>query len=193
MEYVLNFLSKPIVLTLISLTIGSYLFTRLTEIRSKKEKIREKSLQLLEEVGTDVNSVISSIYGHIRDGNFQIQRKSPLDQKRGDLFRKRFSVRIRSEVFLNSDEFWQRYEDLTFELDSLVRFMMSLSKEYELESVVNQIKAKQEQFAISWPDQKERSLNPKYPPPSGELKIWADMIWDRANSLIVTNLNKIFR
>lgn len=192
MESILTLLSKPIILTLLTLAIGSYLFTRLTERRSKREKIREKSLQLLEEVGTDVNFVLSLVYGHIRTSNFQIQKDSPVNEKRAGLFTKRFSVRIRSKVFLESEELWQKYDQLTFEVDKIVRFMSTLGTDYKLDDVIKAIKEHRERFAKAWPCE-ERSSHSKYPPPANELVIWADMVWDRANSLITTNLNTLFR
>jgi hypothetical protein len=192
MEQLLTFLSKPIIITLLTLTIGSYLFTRLTERRAKKDKIREKSLQLIEDVGSSLNSVLSLIHGHIRNSNFEIQKTSPINEKRADLFTKRFSVRIRSKAFLQSDEFWQKYEQLTFEIDRIVRLMMALSENYDLEEVIKRIKDNQERFSQSWPFE-ERSRHSQYPPPSNELVIWADMIWDRSIWLLSQNINVILR
>ena len=45
MDRLLTFLSQPIIVTLLSLLIGSYLFTLLAERRAKREKIREKANQ----------------------------------------------------------------------------------------------------------------------------------------------------
>lgn len=192
MDYFLTLLSKPIVVTAITLSVGSYLFTRLTEARSKREKIREKSLQLLEEVGTDINAVLSLVYRHIRTVDFEIQKESAVNEKRAALFVKRFSVRIRSKVFLKSDEFWEKYEDLTFEIDKIVKLMASLSNEYDLDKVLNGIKANKERFAKDWPCN-EREYHSPYNQPSKELVIWADMVWDRANWLITSHLDKLFR
>jgi hypothetical protein len=193
MDSILTLLSKPIVLTLITLAIGSYLFTKLTERRSKKEKIREKAVQLLEDVGNDLNAVISLMYGHIRNSNFQIDKDSAVYEKRGDLFTKRFSVKIRSKVFLQSDEFWQRYDQLTFEIDKIVRFMVSIPKQSERENQIKTIKDRQKQIAKAWQCE-ERVTHSDYGDPlANELVIWADMVWDRSNWLISTNLNTVFR
>jgi len=192
MDHVLTLLSKPIVLTVMTLTIGSYLFARLTERRSKRDKIREKALQLLEDVGNDLNSVISLMYGHIRNSNFEIQKDSPVYEKRGGLFTKRFSVKIRSRAFLQSEEFWQRFEQLMFEIDKIVRFMGSLSETYDLADVIKRIKEHQERFAKEWPFE-ERSVRSEYPPPSNELVKWADMVWDRSVWLLSKNLASILR
>ena len=132
------------------------------------------------------------MYGHIRNSNFELQNDSPVNEKRAGLFTKRFSVRIKSKVFLPSDEFWQRYDQLTFEVDKIVRLMGSLSEDYNVEETVKRIKEQQERFAQSWPCE-ERATHSKYPPPSNELVVWADMVWDRSNWLISTSLNSLFR
>jgi len=191
-DHLLVFLSRPVVLSALTLAFGSYLLTRFTERRAKRDKIREKALQLLEDVGNELNSVISIIYGHIRTSQFEIQKDSPVNEKRSGLFIKRFSVRIRSQVFLESDEFWQRYDQLTFEIDKIVRLMGTLSANYDLAEVAERIKQHQMRFAASWPFD-ERSTHSKYPPPSDELVIWADMVWDRSVSLLTSNLNSVVR
>jgi len=85
MDQILTVLSKPIIITLLTLTIGSYLFTRLTERRAKRDKIRERVLQLFEDVGNDLNSVLSLVFRHIRNRNLEITKEAPVYQKRGDL------------------------------------------------------------------------------------------------------------
>src|SRR2546423_7190611 len=139
MNEVFAILNQPLVLTILTLVTGSYLFSRLSERRAKKDKIREKAIQFLEEVGTDINSVLSSIYGRIRTQNFEIKPDSFIDEKRKALFNKRFSVRIRSSVYLKSEEFWKEYEQITFEIDKIVLFMGKLSGDYRLDSVVTEI------------------------------------------------------
>src|SRR5205085_10299200 len=134
MNEIFAILNKPLILTILTLSIGSYLFSRLSERRTKKDKIREKAIQLLEDVGTDVNAAISSIYGRIRTQDFEIKPDSFIDEKRKALFNKRFSVRIRSSVYLKSEEFWKEYEQVTFEIDKIVLFMDTLSKNYRLEN-----------------------------------------------------------
>ena len=102
MDKLLTFLSQPIIVTLLSLLIGSYLFTLLAE---RREKIRDKAIQLIEEVGSDLNAVFSRTIGRIKLGDFNVERDSPLTEKKGLLFTKRFSVRIRSESYLKNKDF----------------------------------------------------------------------------------------
>lgn len=192
MDAIITLLNKPIVLTLVTLTVGSYLFTRLTERRSKREKIREKALQLLEEVGNDLNAVMSLMYAHIRTNSFHIADDSLVNKNRAALFAKRFSVKIKSKAFLQSDEFWKGYEDLTFEIDKTVKFMKALSSDYDLNDALSTLAENQKQFADAWPREEQEKHSDRESLAS-ELVIWTNMVWDRANSLISEHLNKVFR
>ena len=182
----------PLLNTLLTLLIGGYLFSRLTERRAKKDKIREQAIQLLEEVGNDLNSILSLIYGRIRTGNFDIAKDSPIEDKRSGLFTKRFSIRIRSKAYLGSEEFWQKYERLTFEIDRIVRFIASLSKGYEPAKVRTEIQGRKKRLEEDWPFEGKPFVS-KYDSPSNELEEWTHMVWDRAIWLVSTNLQAILK
>jgi len=187
-----SLLNKPIFITLVTLLVGGYLFSWLTERRAKKDKIREKAIQFLEEVGNDLNSILSLTYGRIRTGNFEIAKDSPIEEKRSGLFTKRFNVRIRSKAYLGSDEFWQEYERLTFEIDRIIRLIGSLSKGYDLTKVKMKIKAKKKRFEEDWPFE-GKPFTSKYEPPSNELEEWNHMIWIRAVGLVSSTLQAILK
>lgn len=182
----------PLLNTLLTLLIGGYLFSRLTERRAKKDKVREQAIELLEEVGNELNAVLSLIYGHIRNRNFEMGKDSPVQEKRADLFGKRFSVRIRSEAYLGSEEFWEKYERLTFEVDRIVRFIASLPKDYEQSQVVAEVQKRRDRFAEDWPF-KGQPFTSKHSPPSNELEEWTHMVWERAIWLVSTNLQLVFK
>lgn len=143
----------------------------------------------MEDVGNDFNSVISLTYGHIRNFDFP-QIGSEVDKQRGVLFTKRFSVRIKSEVFLRSEDFWRKYDKLTFEIDKIVKLLCSLSKGYDSERVIEKIEHHRSAFAADWPFQ-DRREHSKYPPPCNHLVMWADMVFDRSVWLLTTNLDDV--
>ena len=58
--------------------------------------------------------------------------------------------------------------------------------------VTKDIKARQEAFAKDWP-LAEDSIISTYSPPSDELEVWADMIWNRAVQLLSENLIIVLR
>lgn len=194
MDKLLTFLSQPIIVTLLSLVIGSYLFTLLAERRAKREKIREKAIQLIEEVGNDLNAVFSRIIGHIRLGDFNIERDSSLTEKKGLLFTKRFGVRIRSESYLKNKIFWQRYDYLVFETDSIITVMKSITEVEDTQEIIREIREHQQRLFHEWPIDKERYKSASNASSlSDELKVWHSMIWDRAVWLLSTNLKAELR
>ncbi|MCY7321555.1 MAG: hypothetical protein LH660_07085 [Phormidesmis sp. CAN_BIN36] len=194
MDKLLTFLSQPIIITLLSLLIGSYLFALLAERRAKREKIREKAIQLIEEVGNDLNAVFSRIIGRVRLGNFNIEKDSPLNEKRGLLFTKRFSVRIKSEAYLKNKDFWQKYDYLVFEIDKIITVMRSITELADAQKIVQEIREHQQRLFHEWTIDEERYKHkPNASSPSDELEVWHRMIWDRAVWLLSTNLKAELR
>ena len=65
MTSIIEFLNQPIVVTLITLFVGSYLLNVIADRRSRKDKLRDKAVEFLTETGNDMNSAISIMYGHL--------------------------------------------------------------------------------------------------------------------------------
>ena len=139
MNPIISFLNKPIVLTFLSLVVGGFLLSLITDRRARRDKIRDKAIELLTEIGNDINSVTGWIYAYLRSKNVRIARNSDLSQAMGNLFVKRMSVRIRSQAHLNSEAFYQKYDTLVWELRRIVDHTIALSNEYDLEEVVKNI------------------------------------------------------
>lgn len=183
-------LNQPFVTTLLTLIVGGYLFGRITERRARKDKIREQAIEFLEEAGNDMNWVLSRLYGRIRTKSFGMD--ATIDEKRRELFTKRFSVRIKSKAYLKSDEFWEKYESLTFEIDRIVRFIGSHSTADESEKLLAEIQRHQQRVVTDWPLTGEM-LDSKRDPPWNELENWVMMVWNRAVLLLTRNLEAVMR
>lgn len=194
MDKLLTFLSQPIIVTLLSLLIGSYLFTLLAERRAKREKIREKAIQLIEEVGNDLNAVFSRTIARIRLGNFNFEGDSPLTEKQGLLFTKRFSVRIRSESYLKNKDFYQKYDYLIFEINKIITVMKSITEVEDVQEIIREIREHQQRLFHEWIIDGERYESKSNAASlSDELKVWHRMIWDRAVWLLSKNLKAELR
>ena len=194
MDKLLTFLSQPIIITLLSLVIGSYLFTLLAERRAKREKIREKAIQLIEEVGNDLNAVFSRIIGRIRLGDFNIERDSPLTEKTGLLFTKRFGVRIKSESYLKNKDFWRKYDYLVFEINNIITVMKSITEVEDAQEIIRKIREHQQRLFREWSiDEEKYKSTSNASSLSDELEVWHRMIWDRAVWLLSTNLKAELR
>ena len=180
---------KPIFRTLLTLFVGGYLLKTISDSRAKKDKIREKAIEFLEETGSDINSVFSMIYGCLRSNNLTIVVNSELYKKRGELFTKRFLVRIRSKAYFKKDIFWKQYDDIVWELHHIVNFMVeNTSRDYETDDIVNLIESNIARFKKDYPFHNDRKPNNKFNSPVKELFIWTEMVWDRANYLIANYL-----
>jgi hypothetical protein len=190
MREFLTFLNQPIVGTLLTLAIGGYLFSRITERKTRKDKIREQAISFLEEVGNDMNWILSRIFGRIRRKDFGVD--ATIDEKRVELFEKRFSVRIKSKAYLESKDFSEKYEAITFEISLIVKYIRSLSTTYDLGKVITDIQKHKERIAADWP-LTEEELESKREPPWNELETWAEMIWNRATLLLSTNLEVVIK
>ena len=174
--------------------IGSYLFTLLAERRAKREKIREKAIQLIEEVGSDLNAVFSRTIGRIKLGDFNVERDSPLTEKKGLLFTKRFSVRIRSESYLKNKDFWRKYDYLVFEINKIITVMKSIAEVEDVQEIIREIKENQQRLFHEWTVDEERYKSKSNASSlSDELEVWHRMIWDRAVWLLSTNLKAELR
>lgn len=107
MDSVLHFLNQPIVLTLITLTVGSYLLSLITERRARKNKLRDESIDFLTEAGESINSLVPHNYAHLRTGS--IQTDDAILDGMTRLFSKRMRIQVGSQAYLRSDKFPKRY------------------------------------------------------------------------------------
>lgn len=62
MTSIIEFLNQPIVVTLITLSIGSILLNVIADRTSRKNKLRDEAIEFLTETGTEINSVVSTMY-----------------------------------------------------------------------------------------------------------------------------------
>lgn len=188
MDAFLEFLDKPIVVTLLSLTLGGYLLSLLSDRRARKDKIRDKAIELLTEVGSDVNRVTGSLFGYLRSGRVQIPRDSDLNRAMGNLFLKRMSIRVRSQAYLGSEDFSQKYDTLVWQLRRLMDAMGTLAGEDDLDQVVADIRNRKKRLGDAWPLDEEEVRLESREPPFDELLAWTEMIVHRATHLLSTYL-----
>lgn len=196
--YIFYFLNQPFILSIMTLLLGGYLFSKISDRRAKKEKIREQAIKFVDEVANDINSSLSFIAKQIRIKNFKIDRELLIEHTLDPLFSKKFTVRIRSKVFLIDDEFSKKYDDLTWEIDKLVNYIVDLPPDFwkDLEKKV-QIKEKiienMKELDRKWPFHEKPGGKYGLDSPLHELMEWLGMIWRRANGLFVENLSKVIK
>jgi hypothetical protein len=183
---ILEFLNQPIVITLITLSIGSYLLNLIADRRSRKDKLREKAIEFLTDTGNDINSVISTMYGHLEVHNSE--RDLKLVEGFTRLFAKRMSVQIGSQAYLNSEEFHQHYDRILRELER-VAFYLDKARDSS-EQNISKIQERIYRLGKAWPIEKEAQHAPASEP-ADELMIWMDMILRRTTHLLTDNLRSV--
>jgi hypothetical protein len=186
MNIILDFLNQPILLTIITLTVGGYLFSRLGDRRAKRDRVREKAIELLEEVGNDLNQALSHLYGVIRLGH--LPKTSPLFEAIGNLYVNRFGVKLRNDAYLKSKSFSSRYDQLTWEIDQIAKFLSKHSDNHDTAQMITEIQLHKRQFEKRWPLQDKNPNIEEGNEVSDELMSWTTMIWDRAIFLLSSEL-----
>ena len=199
MTSIIELLNQPIVVTLITLTVGGYLLNVITDRRSRKDKLREKAIEFLTKTGNDISSVISPMHAHL-EGH---RSESDLNLVEGFtmLYAKRMSVQIGGRAYLNSEEFHLHYDTLLKELEGVAVYLsreqeqvaFHLSREQEQDSseqILSQIRERRDRLGKAWPIENETPQAPANEP-ADELMLWMDMIRNRTTQLLSDNLKAV--
>lgn len=110
MDSILAFLNQPIVLTLITLTAGSYLLGLVTERRARNNKLRDVSIDFFTGAGEIINSLVPPIYAHLRTGSTRTD--DAILHGMASMFSRRMRIQVGSQAYLKSTEFAKRYDQL---------------------------------------------------------------------------------
>jgi hypothetical protein len=71
MDAIFYFLNQPIVLTLITLIVGSYLLNLVAERRSLRDKLRDQAIEFLTDASNHVGLLVPHIYEQLRTRNLK--------------------------------------------------------------------------------------------------------------------------
>ena len=187
MDAIINFLNQPIILTFLTLTIGGYLFKWLGDRRARKDTIRDKTIELLTEIGQNINSATSRLFFHINREDPQVWQHKTLTERLDKLISNRMGIRVRSEAYLESPDFYKKYEYIVWELYYVRDTIAALSKEYDLEQIMIKIQQREKSLNELIPLEDEK-LNQRGKPPYSEIFIWTQMIVNRSAALLSSNL-----
>jgi hypothetical protein len=188
MNPIFDILNQPVVITLISLVVGGYLLNVIAERRTKTDKIREKSIDFINEVGNHIAGFTPHIYEQLRQGRTSLSPDGV--EAFRDLFSTRMSVQVGSQAYLKSKNFHLQYFQILDEFMKVVVCMNELEQENNPEETVKKIRDHQKRLSESWPLPDETS-SPNTKQPVEELIAWMDMIMRRATHFLTTNLNDI--
>jgi hypothetical protein len=187
---IVEFLNQPIVLTIITLAIGGYLVSTITDRRARKDKRREKAIDFLTDTGSTLNAIISTMYATLRRGKPYTDEAAT--EAFTDLFGRRMNIRVASEAYLNSELFPTQYDQVLHELQAVAHFLRSRPKEPRTKRATRAIHERRVRLREAWPIANEPS-RPATDSANAELMLWLDMILDRVTAMLSSTLNAVMR
>jgi hypothetical protein len=151
--------NQPLVLTVLTLLISGLAFAYLSDRRAKQSKRLEQAVGFVNEVGADLNAVVTPLFRYIRMGNHE-DKQPTSDQEREKirseqeklfsrvsksiprLFEKRVSVSVKTKAFLplKCRRFSQKYVRLCQELDRILDKLQDIGKSTEARTYDDEIK-----------------------------------------------------
>ena len=185
MDSVFDFLNQPIILTLITLTVGSFLLSLVAERRARNDKLRDKAIEFLTDAGDIISQFVPHVYGQLRTGSTNVDDALRIAIK--DLFAKRLGIQVGSQAYLRSETFLSQYYQLLDQLMAVVVCMTELEQGGNTEETLLKIQEHSRRLGDSWPLADE-SLPPSTGRPVDELILWMDMILHRAAQLLSKHL-----
>jgi uncharacterized protein YukE len=186
MTSIIEFLNQPIVLTLITLSVGSFLLNLIADRRSRKTKLRDEAIVFLTETGNDINSVVSTMHGYLE--GHKSESYENLVEGFNRLFAKRMSVQIGSQAYLDSEEFHQQYDRLVKELERVAKYLDG--EQESSEQIISKIQERRNRLGKAWPIENETQRAPA-DKAADELMHWMDMIMNRTTHLLSNNLKLV--
>ena len=187
MDDIFAILNQPFILTLLSLTLGGYLFRLLSDHRARKETIRDKAIEFLTEVGENINSVISKLFWHINNEKPHVWKNEGLKKEIGELISNRMGVQVKSEAYLKNSDFYEKYVYLVWELYFVRGTIGELINEYDLDQIMVRIRQRKEKLNETIPLEDEVLIQ-RGNQPYNEIASWTQMILNRAATLLSSHL-----
>ena len=188
MDSVLVFFNQPIVITLVTLVVGSYAISLITERRARRNTLRDKGVEFITGAGSSINRVFPHLYGRLRTG--RVEWDQTLDDELHELFSKRMWIQIGSQAYLKSETFHVQYFQLLDEVMGVVQLFREVELAGDTEQTRRKIRDNCDHLIRSWPLVDEAI--PSSTQQSGsELVAWLDAIMHRVTALLVESLDSV--
>jgi hypothetical protein len=190
MESAFEILNQPIVITLITLFIGSYAISLIMERRARRNKLRDQAVEFITEAGISFNQFFPHLYGRLRTG--RLEWDQTLEDELIELFSKRMWIQIGSQAYLKSDTFHTQYFQLLDEVIGVVQSFRDLGLDEAPEELSKKIRENRIRLVSIWPLEDE-VLTSSSEGASNEVIIWLDAIMHRVTALLVESLDLVLR
>lgn len=188
MDRVFDFLNQPIVLTIISLIVGSYLLSIVAERRSRRDRLKDKSIEFITEAADTVNAFVPLIYRQLRTNNLKVDQA--IEDGITELFSSRLRIQVGSLAYLKSEEFARQYFWLLNELSVVMQLMIEFERGEDQSKTLEKVITRQKNLQAEWPLENEE-LSPRDGTPVAELILLMDLILHRITHLLSTYLEDV--
>jgi hypothetical protein len=190
MNSALELLNQPIVLTILTITIGSYLLSVIADRRARNNKLRDEAINFLREASDHINNIFPLIYRQLRIGSVDVDQA--LEEGLTALFSKRIGIQVGSQAFLGSEEFYNQYFHLLDEIAAVIVAMAAFNDSSDKETTLKQVRAKRASLRQDWPMENDAETGDSLQP-ADEYIAWMDMIMQRTTHLLSTHLEAAMR
>lgn len=188
MDSILEFLNQPIVLTIITLLVGSFLLDLVAERRSRRDKRRDQAIQFLTEASNYIGELAPHIYERLRTGNLESTPEMAAGLK--TLFSRRMSIQVSSQAYLQSPEFAHQYLELLNEFPGVIESIQALETSGDAEDILPHLQRRSDHLKDIWPLPGE-TLHPQTGEPVDALILWMDLVMHRMTELITSHLRAV--
>ena len=190
MDTVFEFLNQPIVLTIVSLVVGSYLLNLVAERRSRRDKLKDQAIGFINDVADHSNAFIVAVFGKLRPNRIELDET--LDEAIRDRYRGRISIEIGSRAFLKSENFSKQYFHLVDEFGDVMGTFLRVDQGASHEEMIARVQKKYTNLEKSWPLVGEMTTeDPKAL--VDHMIIWMEMLSHRVTDLLTRYLDKVMR
>jgi hypothetical protein len=176
----LNFLDNKSIAGILQVLIGAGLLGSWSRKRDDQKARQDEIIRFVNDTADLLNGSLSKLFGCIRRSNFS--DLSGLNESTGALFEKRMSIRVRSRVLLDSEEFSRELDILIWQIshcrDAIHNYGLSKNNEAIQQLIHEKINN------LSALDHIKISTNTKLESPWNDLLLWAECIWQHSDYLL---------
>ncbi len=190
MDAIFEFLNQPIILTLVSLMIGSYLLSLVAERRSRRDRMKDQAIEFINDVAEHTNTFVVAVFEKLRTNRIVVD--GSLEDAIRDLYSRRTSIEISSKAYLKSEKFYKEYFILMDGFGDVMGTFMRVDQGYPEDELIASVHQKCSQLEQTWPLPEERTT-PDSDTLVDYLILWMDMINHRVTDLLTRYLEKVMR
>ena len=189
MDPILEFLNQPIILTLVTLTVGSYLLNLVADRRSRRNLREDKAIEFLNEAGNTFNQAVVQIFRKLRNNTIAVDEH--VEQTMTLLYSERMGIEVGSRAYLGSEVFFKDYFKLMDDYTFVFVMMKQVDEQgAKPEEVVPRIQEYRRKLLASWPLAGE-TTEPDGDTVIAELILLMELILHRMTDLLTRHLKLV--